>query len=377
MRAPKALLATPYYAPKVGGLENYAHHIAQELIRRGWEVCAVATNHAGSTLVVEVVDGVRVYRLPATFKLSNTSIGFDWAQQIREIIKKERPDIINAHTPVPGMADTAARAAGDVPFVVTYHAATLYKQRDLLFNTIIFGYRLLETFMLRKTRKIIAVTPYHKDYMSKRTKRKFTFIENAIPDSDLLSVQPKKFARRLVFINNLARTHSWKGLDQVLEAIALSVSSGEELHLDVVGDGDYLDHYKQRVAELDIAQFVTFHGQQTGAQKDELLQRATALLCYPLTANDAFPTVILEAWARRTPVIVANIGALPFIVHDGQDGVLAEANNPAALSAAINRLLQDESLQRNVAIGGFERASDHTWAKQGAKTDALFRELIA
>lgn len=152
-KSPKLMLATPYYAPKVGGLENYAHRIAQELIKRGWDVCAVTSNHESNMLQVDNVDGVRVYRMRSAFKLSNTPVGFDWAKQIREIIKKEQPNIIVAHTPVPGVADAAARAAGKIPFVLTYHAATLYKQNNLIFNAIILGYRTLEKLTLNKTAK--------------------------------------------------------------------------------------------------------------------------------------------------------------------------------------------------------------------------------
>lgn len=373
----KLMLATPYYAPKVGGLENYAHRIAQELLKHGWDVIAVAANHEGKKLEIDEVDGVRVYRLPATFKLSNTSVGFTWARQIRRIIKEEQPDIINAHSPVPGMADAAARAAGKIPFVLTYHAATLYKHGDQLFNAIIRGYRVVEKLMLGKAVRIITVTPYHKDYMPAKIRRKFYLIENAIPNSELLTAKPQKKPNRLVFINNLAKAHAWKGLDQVLKAIAIYLKTGGSVHLDVIGGGDYFEHYKQQAKELGISQHVTFHGQQTGAGRDVPLQEAAALICYPTTANDAFPTVLLEAWAHYTPAIVADIGALPHIVKDGKDGVLAAARNPEALAEAIGKVLADPKLQLRLADTGYERAKKQTWAQQGAKTDKLFRELIA
>jgi glycosyltransferase involved in cell wall biosynthesis len=376
VKAPKLMLATPYYAPKVGGLENYAHRIAQELISRGWEVIAVASNHESGKESTDIVDGVRVYRLPASFKLSNTQFNPGWAGRIRQIIKDEQPDIIVGHAPVPGIADAAARAAGDIPFVLTYHAATLYKQKSLLFNTVILGYRLVEKLMLNKTIQIVTVTPYHKDRISAKNRAKFHLIENAIPESELLAVRPVKKPHRLIFINNLAKAHSWKGLDQVLEAIAIYAKTGKPVHLDVIGGGDYLEHYKQMAEQLGITKHVTFYGEQTGDAKNVPLSQAAALLCYPKTANDAFPTVMIEAWAHYTPVIAAKIGALPHIVRDGENSMLAEANNPADLAKVIGKVLEDEKLQRKLADGGFARASELTWTKQGAKTDKLLQRLI-
>ena len=375
-KKPKLLLATPYYASKVGGLENYAHHIARQLIKRGWEVCAVTTNHEGNTYAEDVVDGVRVYRLPASFKLSNTSVGFSWPKDIRAIIATEHPDVINVHTPVPGIADAASRAAGSVPVVVTYHAATLYKHRDFIFNTIIFAYRFIERFMLNKARGIIAVSPYHKDYLSKRVKRKMYIIENAIPASELQAETTAKKANRLFFINNLSKAHAWKGLDLILEAIAIYARQGNDIELDVVGDGDYADHYKRRAEELHIAHLVKFHGEQRGAGKYTPLRQATALVSYPTTANDAFPTIVLEAWANRTPVILANIGALPHIVHDGTDGLLAKAHDPAALAAVFAKLLPDTKLQAELIEAGYRRAEHLTWDHQGQKTDEYLRGLL-
>lgn len=372
----KVLIATPYYAPKVGGLENYAHHIAKALMSLGWDVCVITSNHEGRQLAIDTIDGVRVYRLPTTFRLSNTPVGLSWARHARRIIGQEKPDIINAHTPVPGIADAVARAAGKTPFVLTYHAATLYKQHDILFNAIIFGYRFVEKLMLRKARRIIAVTPYHKDYLSANNKRKRCLIENAIPAQELLPALPAKQPHRLVFIGNLAKAHAWKGLDLVLRAVAIYAKSGKPVQLDVIGGGDYMPHYRQTAQDLGITGNVTFHNQQTGAAKNALLGQATALVCYPTSSNDAFPTVVLEAWAHYTPVIAGNIGALPYIVNDGTDGVLAAAHNPEVLAAAMGAVLENPALQNKLAANGYQRAAQQTWAQQGVKTDQLLRSLL-
>lgn len=376
-RKPKMLLASPYFAPKVGGLENYAYRISQELIARGWDVIAVAANHEAKEFRVDNVDGVKVYRLPASFTFSNTSFGFDWARRIRKIIKEEKPDVINGYTPVPGMADAAARAAGKTPFCITYHAATLYKQDNLLFNAVIFGYRFLEKFLFNKARMIITVTPYHKDKVSKKTGAKFRLVENAIPDNELLDKMPSKKPHKLLFINNLHKAHAWKGLDDILEAVAIYKQSGKPVHLDVVGDGDCRQHYEQHAADLGITKEVTFHGQQTAKAKYDLLKEAAVYVAYPTAANDAFPTVILEAWSHFAAVIAADIGALPYVVNDGQDGVLAAPRNPQALAAAIDKVFGDPALRKQLALAGRKRAEALTWSRQGAKTEKLLKELMS
>ncbi len=374
---PKLMLATPYYAPKVGGLENYAQHIASQLQNRGWEVCVVTSNHNGNKLEADEVDGVRVYRLPTIARLSNTPIGLLWPYHMRRIIKYEKPDIINGHTPVPGIADCAAIAAGKTPFMLTYHAATLYKQGDALFNAVISGYRIIEKLMFGKAAKIITVTPYHKDKLSEAVRAKFALIENAIPTGDLLKAAATKQPQHVVFIGNLVKAHAWKGLEEILQAVALyKQRESRPIHLDVVGGGEYLRHYQNVAKRLGIVSNVTFHGQKTGADKYAILDAASAFICYPTTAQDAFPTVILEAWARRTPVIAAEIGAIPHIINAGEDGLLAVPHNPDALAIVIATVLENRQLQQTLIANGYERAKRQTWDIQGAKTDELFRGAI-
>src|SRR3989344_8783646 len=109
----KIMFVTPYFYPKIGGLENYAYNIAKGLKKKyDWEVVVVTSNHEQPhKYKEEKIDGMKVYRLPRWFKVSNTPINPMWYFMIKKIIKKERPNIINAHTPVPFMADMAAMAA--------------------------------------------------------------------------------------------------------------------------------------------------------------------------------------------------------------------------------------------------------------------------
>src|SRR3712207_4234978 len=105
----KLMIIAPYFYPKIGGLENYAYNIALGLKKKfKWNIVVVTSNHVEKKYKEEKINGLKIYRLPYLFKLSNTPINPFWYFQIREIIKKENPDVINAHTPVPFISDIAA-----------------------------------------------------------------------------------------------------------------------------------------------------------------------------------------------------------------------------------------------------------------------------
>src|SRR6185437_10801891 len=133
----KALMVAAYYSPQIGGLETYARALGIALRDlEGWDVVVVTSHEASRRDVIDYVDGMKVCRLGTWAKLSNTPVSPLWPAKIRRILRQERPDIILAHTPVPGIADAAALVAGRTPLVLAYHAATLTKAGPPVFNGI-------------------------------------------------------------------------------------------------------------------------------------------------------------------------------------------------------------------------------------------------
>ena len=68
-----------------------------------------------------VEQGFKVYRLPAQVTLSRTPLALSWPRRVAAITHDEQAALINAHAPVPGLADAAAMTKGRRPFVLTYH----------------------------------------------------------------------------------------------------------------------------------------------------------------------------------------------------------------------------------------------------------------
>jgi glycosyltransferase involved in cell wall biosynthesis len=373
----KALVVTPYYHPKIGGLENYARQLNISLARgEQWDIVVATSNH-GRYTQVDTVDDMKVYRLGTLLKFSNTPLNPFWVFQLRGIIRREKPDVVIAHTPVPSMADAAALAVGRTPFVVFYHAATLLKGDDKVFNAIATAYALYERFTLSRARRIVAVSDYVKAGLSTGLRRKTVVVPNAVWEREIIA-RTQPVHNELLFIGSLDRTHSWKGLDQIIEAVSLYKKQyGTDIHLNIMGDGNHRNEYEAQVKRRGITKQVTFLGAQTGAQKDAYIQSATALVAYPTTANDAFPTVLLEAWAKGVPVIASAIGPLPSLVHDGVDGFLVAPHDPAALAGKLHEVVVAPRKQlAKVATTAAERTRAHyTWERQAQSFAAIAKEL--
>jgi len=76
-----------------------------------------------------------------------------------------------------------------------------------------------------------------------------------------------------------------------------------------------------------------------------------------LSAFEALGTVLLDAMARRLPVVATRVGGIPEVVRDGREGLLAPPGDDVALSAALLRLRSEPELARRLGDAGRERAA--------------------
>lgn len=373
----KAIVVTPYYSPKIGGLEIYAQQLNSALKKRkGWEIVVITSNHEGARTVVETVDGIKVYRLGRLLKFSNTPLNPFWPLRMKRIFRQEKPDVILTHTPVPSMADAARLAAGPIPLFVFYHAATLLKGDSKVFDTLATTYQTYERFLLAQARHIFPVSDFVREQFPYRFWEKSRVIPNAIWEKHIQS-RKQPDTNNFLFIGSLERTHAWKGLELILQALAICRTEfGSDATLTIMGDGNDRARYEALVAELDLKDAVTFTGNLRGSKKDATLKGARALVMYPTSANDAFPTVMLEAWAGAVPVISAGIGPMPTLINDGQDGILVRPHDASALAKALfDMTTRSAADRRTLALNAQKRVRTYyTWEKQADAVDAYVRE---
>jgi glycosyltransferase involved in cell wall biosynthesis len=374
----KAVVVTPYYHPKIGGLENYARqlNIALQTLHN-WEIVIISSNDS-SVSITEVVDNQRIYRLGTWFKVSNTPFSLRWSGQIRTIIREEKPDLILAHAPVPSLADAAVRAKDTIPFIVIYHAATIFKQDSPLFNLAARVYNLYGRASLARADRIWAVSEFVRQELPAQLQAKTSVLPNAVWAHEVTKRQQPS-APHFVFISNLNHSHAWKGLSDVLRAVAIYANSyNPRVALTVIGDGNARKMYEKQAQTLGIKQNVTFRGALVGREKERILQRGLALILYPTTANDAFPTVLLEAWSMHLPAIASAIGPLPSLIHQGYDGFLCEPNQPAALAKEMNHVASLSPSQRQrIAKRASKRVSaEYTWEHQARLATQFVGELL-
>jgi len=148
------------------------------------------------------------------------------------------------------------------------------------------------------------------------------------------------------------RLASQKAVDVALQAL----SRLDGLELVIAGDGPEAERLRELAQELELNGRARFIGPQPRQTVFELLRAADAVVLSSKWEN--FPHVLVEALAVGTPVIAAASGGVTEIVRDGENGLLAPAEDPEGLAQAIRRYFDDAELRerlRSAASSSVER----------------------
>jgi glycosyltransferase involved in cell wall biosynthesis len=108
---------------------------------------------------------------------------------------------------------------------------------------------------------------------------------------------------------------------------------------------------------------------------DRLYARAAVVACP--SRREGFGVACLEAMAHARPVVATGVGGLLDLVVDGETGLVVPPRDPAALRAALERLLADGELRRRLGAAGRERARERfSWDVVTDATVAAYRMAV-
>ncbi len=159
----------------------------------------------------------------------------------------------------------------------------------------------------------------------------------------------------VLFVGRLERR---KGVDVLLEAAPAVLQAAPAARLtlvgeDVAGDEPWRDAFLQRHRGAAWLKRVRFEGP---LPREALLARYAAcdLVVVP-SRYESFGLTALEAMIFAKPCVASDAGGLREVVADGETGLLVIPDDPAALTAAVLRLVRDAGLRRTMGTAARRR----------------------
>jgi glycosyltransferase involved in cell wall biosynthesis len=198
--------------------------------------------------------------------------------------------------------------------------------------------RLVVTFLrliLQGCKVCAFLTHEHVEYAKRNLSLKNSiFLPNFVA-AESVSVTPKTQVGRpnVLFLGRVVKE---KGIFELINAFELLAERKRDISLSIAGAGE-IDHITRLINEKGLSEHVHLHGWMNEDQKKTALAEAT-ILVLP-SYFEAMPLCVLEAMAAGTVVIASGVGAVPFMLEDGQCGIILPKVSAEEIADSIERCL--------------------------------------
>jgi len=388
----KILMLTQFLDPTRGGGESIIYQIANKLSKRGHKISIIKHKITGGRYaynnniqVIEISPAIEHKgQLPASF-LQNFLYIINCVRSGLKIIKNEKTHIIHANNYTPVFAGWLISKLTRRPMVVTIHDVASLHGIDfwrkwmgqfgkLSYLKSLIGY-VTELLTLWLAENIHTVsTTSKKDILTlfPQKKNNLWIISNGLDLEHYRVLDDEiKYGNEMTFIGRLV---FYKNLDVVLKALSL-IPENVNFKLTILGNGPMRQEWEKLSAKWGVSEKVSFLGYVSHEQKVRVLRRISALVLPSFF--EGFGIVILEAWAFKKPVIVADVSPLNEIVEHGRDGFVADPYNPEEWAKYVKLLLENKDLAQKMGENGYEKLINHyTIEKTVDKLERLYKQII-
>jgi glycosyltransferase involved in cell wall biosynthesis len=180
--------------------------------------------------------------------------------------------------------------------------------------------------------------------------------------------------RVILTVGRWVASERYKGVDDLIFAVAQLRHNIPRLHLVAVGDGDDLPRLQAKAAKLDLNDAVHF---LQGLSRKELAAcyARSDVFALPST-GEGFGLVFLEAMAFAKPVIAARAGGSTDVVENEVNGLLVPAHDPEQLAHALARLFLDDALRADLGRRGLDKIhGQYSFKVFASELDAIVNDL--
>jgi len=367
LRGLKVLHVGKFYPPHMGGIETHLQALCGELSKSmDLRVIVASEDHQS---VEETIDGVRVSRVPTRLTVAATPL----CPAMVGAIRRSDADIVHIHLPNPTAILAYGASGHKGRLVVTYHSDTV-RQKVLgpLFAPFLHQ-------ALRRASAIIATSPDYRrsSPVLARHIDRCHVIPYGIALEEFERSEPaavagikQRYGERLVL--SVGRLVYYKGFEYLIRA--MQQVRGRLL---IIGDGPLSSELHRLVADLRLADKVVLIGEIQNARVNPYYHAADIFALASTARSEAFGIVQIEAMAAGVPVVnTALDSGVPFVSLHEQTGLTVPPENPDALAAAINRLLDDQDLRRSLGRAATKRArQEFSLDTMTARTLALYETV--
>ena len=323
--------------------------LAKGALAKGHEVTIACTKQSvdGYGNYPEQIKNLKDLRVPVVFL--NSTFSRDQKKNLRaaETLQSEIvnncPDLIHSHSSIPSLVAMKATSEieNKIPIIQTMHGWGIYKTKEQEAQDI---------SILERVDHVVSISKSSENLLIRKglsnTSRSVIF--NGLPSVPVTEVDPndehilliksmKEEGKKIIGV--VGTVDSRKNQSLVMDALS-KLPKELKVNTFFIGEGEDLESYRKKAANLGISNRVTFTGYKAAARsfigKFDLLVSASL-------SEGAAPLVILEAFADKTLVLASDTPENKEAVEDSRNGFLFRSGDAQNLSEKMQLSLRCEN----------------------------------
>lgn len=357
----KLLVATGLYPPEIGGPATHTVLMERELPQYGHEVVVVPFSVSRRRPKI-------IRHLHYAYQL------FTAAKSCKVVFAQ---DVASVGLP----ALVVARLRG-IKFIVRVPGDYAWEQSTQRFSvqegidefqTKLYGLRVellrfIQTMVTKNADAVITPSDYFRQLVAGWgvAPENITTIYNGV-DLDVSPAPVEKFAQLQMV--TAGRLVSWKGFATLIDMMP-------ELPmwcLVIIGDGPDMAMLQARAASNNVTNRVHFVGSLTREQVFGYLKNSEVFVLN--TAFESFSYQVVEAMSVGANIVTTNVGSLPELIQNGEQGVLLEPDDTPAFMAAIKSVVKDRNVWSARSTAAKERSRSFSVEQTSAQLHTLISSL--
>jgi N-acetyl-alpha-D-glucosaminyl L-malate synthase BshA len=400
----KILVLTSSYPTRDGGHEGgFIADLVRRLPERGVLPIVLAPHFPGGPFK-ECRDDITAFRFPYffPFRFERLAYGSGLLFNIRRdffafagiipyckaeflwtlwILFRKRVDIIHTHWLLPqGMIGALVHRFIRIPHVATIHGSDLNLIKTNAFL------KFLCRFIVKNSDAITVNSSYMKQQLlsvDPDSVQKIQVIPMGIDPEKYMRVDFSDVKQRFGtnhIILSVGRLIDWKGTIHLIDAMPLVLQRVPNTLLLIIGSGPEKEHLMQRANQLSLGEKVKFLGMVSEVDLQAYYHAADVFVLPSVNKSgktEGLGVVLLEAMASGCPVIGSNVGGIPDIITDGENGFLVPEQDSIQLAERIVRLLSDTELRETFRKNGHAKVDElFSWNRISDQFASVYHQVL-
>lgn len=381
----KILVVSETYLPYITGVSVSTDSIARFMVGRGHQVVLITPKPVikGAVTPLKGLEIIHVPSLPFTFYNNNAIALFPFGfPAISRAIKKNKFDVVHVQEPGPtGVSALILAKIHHIPVVGALHFIpeqtdrVIWGKGEKILTPIINVYIRL---IYKHYDQIMTPSHFFAGYLKRLgIKKPINVISNGVDITRFHPAPVNATFRKIhdildktVLFFYLGRIDGDKNVETLVKAMPFTNSS---VRLLIVGRGKKRGGLQALAKKLNVSQKIIWIDYITNEEMPGVYLGTDVFTI--MSPYEGQSIVTLQAAATGLPIIGADAGALPELIHDGKNGFLVATYDYKGLAAKMNQLAASRNLRKSFGEKSREISLEHDKPKVLHKLEVIFDKL--